>query len=91
MRLIYLKVFFKWCVEENIFKFNFLEGFFKKKVEGWIVNIDIEILEKFLKLFDKNIFCGLCDYVLILFIFDIGIRLKEVFLFLIEYFDFKML
>ncbi len=91
LRLTYLKAFFKWCVEENILKSNPLEGLPKKKAEGRIANIDTEILEKLLKLPDKNTFCGLRDYALILLTLDTGIRPKEAFSLLIEHFDFKTL
>lgn len=86
LRLTYLKTFFKWCVEENINKSNPLEGILKKKAEERIVKIDTEILKKLLELPDKNTFCGIRDYALMLLTLDTGIRPKEAFSLLIEHF-----
>lgn len=77
LRLIYLRTFFEWCIQEGIFSENPLKGFKKKKAEGRIVNIDEAILSKLFSLPKKDTFAGLRDYALLLLTMDTGIRPKE--------------
>lgn len=77
LRLIYLRTFFDWCIQEGILTENPLTGFKKKKAEGRIVNIDEAILTKLLSLPQKDTFAGLRDYALLLLTMDTGIRPKE--------------
>lgn len=77
LRLIYLKAFFDWCVDEGYLDKNPLEKFKKRKAEPRIVDISEDILKKLLKLPDRSTFAGLRDYALILFTLDTGIRPSE--------------
>ncbi|WP_336772663.1 tyrosine-type recombinase/integrase [Paenibacillus sp. MMO-58] len=76
-RLVYLRTFFNWCVEEEIIEANPIKTLKKRKDEGRIVNIDEQTLIKLLEQPDKQTFTGLRDYALILLTLDCGIRPKE--------------
>lgn len=77
LRLVYLRAFFKWGVEEGIFQENPLKGLKRRKAEARIVNIEDDILERLLELPDQKTYAGLRDYVLLLLELDTGIRPKE--------------
>lgn len=78
-RLVYLRTFFDWCVDNQVFSLNPLSGFKKRKDEGRIVNIDEDTLRALIELPDRNTFAGLRDYALFLTFLDCGIRPKEAF------------
>ncbi|NHN34630.1 tyrosine-type recombinase/integrase [Paenibacillus agricola] len=78
-RLVYLRSFFKWCVEEGVLSDNPLDGFKKRKDEGRIVQIDEKVLTDLLQLPDQTTYAGLRDYALLLIFLDCGIRPKEAF------------
>lgn len=78
LRLVNLKAFFDWCIEEGLFVLpNPLKGFKRRKDEGRVVNIDIKALTKLLEIPDKTTFTGLRDYAMVLLTLDTGIRPKE--------------
>jgi site-specific recombinase XerC len=89
LRLIYLKAFFAWCIQEGIFTENPLDGFKRKKVEGRIVNIQEDVLTKLLSLPNQETFAGLRDYALLLLTLDTGIRPKEAFSLMAEDINFR--
>lgn len=78
-RLVYLRTFFKWCVEQRVLSDNPLEGFKKRKDEGRVVHIDESVLTDLLQLPDQNTYAGLRDFALLLLFLDNGIRPKEAF------------
>jgi site-specific recombinase XerD len=59
LRLIYLKTFFSWCIDEGILLENPLEGFKKRKDEGRIVNLDTDTITKLISLPDKKTYAGM--------------------------------
>lgn len=79
LRLVNLKAFFKWCIEEEFLKENPLEGFKRKKTDDRIVDIKKEALVSLISSPDKKTFSGLRDYVLVLLTLDTGIRPGEAF------------
>ncbi|RCX22880.1 site-specific recombinase XerD [Fontibacillus phaseoli] len=76
-RLVYLRTFLNWCVENGYAADNPIANIKKRKDEGRVVNIDAEILRELLTLPDQKTFTGLRDYSLILLTLDSGIRPKE--------------
>lgn len=76
-RLVYLRTFLNWCVEQEILDSNPVKSLKKRKDEGRIVNIDQEVLIKLLTIPNKDTFVGLRDFALILLTLDTGIRPKE--------------
>lgn len=76
-RLVYLRTFLNWCVEQELIDSNPVKSFKKRKDEGRVVNIDQEVLIRLLSLPNRNTFVGLLDYALILLTLDTGIRPKE--------------
>lgn len=76
-KLVYLKTFFNWCVNENILGENPLNGFNRRKAPERIVQMDVELLKKLLAMPDQTTFSGLRDYALLLLQLDTGIRPKE--------------
>lgn len=91
LKLIYLKAFFTWCVDEGVLSANPLKSFKKRKAEGRVVNLDNETLKKLIDLPDKRTFAGLRDYCLIILTLDCGIRPKEAFSLLKTDIDFRAL
>jgi site-specific recombinase XerD len=91
LRLVNLKAFFNWLVDEEFIPDNPLKGLKRRKAESRIVNIDTDILKKLLTLPDKHTFAGLRDYTLILLTLDTGIRPKEAFSLLIDDFNIRSL
>lgn len=91
LRLIYLKVFFDWCIQEAIFQENPLAGFKRKKTESKIVNLEETVLTRLLALPNKETFAGLRDYALLLLTLDTGIRPKEAFGLMVEDINFRSL
>ena len=79
LKLVYLKAFFNWCLQEGIFSENPLLPFKKRKAEGRVANLETDILTQLIALPDKNTFSGLRDYALLLLTLDTGIRPKEAF------------
>ncbi|BAF60316.1 integrase [Pelotomaculum thermopropionicum SI] len=84
LRLVNLKAFFDWCIQEGIFTDNPLAGFKRRKAEGRVVNIEEEKLARLLTLPNKETFAGLRDYALLLLTLDTGIRPKEAFSLLVD-------
>lgn len=78
-RLVYLRSFFMWCVEQGVLSDNPLAGFKKRKDEGRVVQIDEHVLADLLQLPDQTTYAGLRDYALLLVFLDSGIRPKEAF------------
>lgn len=76
-KLVYLKTFFNWCINEKIIQENPLKGFKRRKADDRIVKLDEEMIRKLLALPDQTTFAGLRDYSLILLQLDTGIRPKE--------------
>lgn len=89
LRLIYLKAFFKWCIDEGYMEENPLKDFKRRKAQPRIVDVPEEILQKLLKLPNETTFAGLRDYAMIMFTLDTGIRPKEAMSLTIEDFDLK--
>ena len=56
LRLTNLSAFFKWCVGENIFDENPLDGIKRKKSDCRVVNLNDDTLTKLLTLPDKTTF-----------------------------------
>ncbi|MGB9826243.1 MAG: tyrosine-type recombinase/integrase [Desulfofundulus sp.] len=79
LRLVYLKAFFKWCQGKGVVGQNPLEGFKRRRDEGRVVQIGLDVLKKLLSLCDTSTFSGLRDYALILTTLDTGIRPGEAF------------
>ncbi|MDR7074749.1 tyrosine-type recombinase/integrase [Fictibacillus barbaricus] len=79
LRLIYLRAFFDWCIEEGFIHVNPLEHFKKRKAEPRIVDIPQEVIKRLLTLPDLNTFAGLRDYALMLCTIDCGVRPSEAF------------
>jgi site-specific recombinase XerD len=79
LKLVYLKAFFNWCLQEGIISENPLLQFKKRKDEGRVVNLATDVLSQLIALPDKNTFTGLRDYALLLLTLDTGIRPKEAF------------
>ena len=91
LRLIYLKAFFEWCIEEGYLPGNPLNGFKRRKTQPRIVDHQEDTLRGLLELPNQTTFAGLRDYALILFTLDTGIRPKEAFSLTVEDFDLKHL
>ncbi|MTI84264.1 MAG: site-specific integrase [Firmicutes bacterium] len=91
LRLVYLRTFFNWCIEEGILPENPLAGFKKRKDEGRIVKLDAETITKLISLPDKKTYAGLRDYTLVLLTMDTGIRPKEAFYLLVDDVNFRSL
>jgi site-specific recombinase XerD len=89
LRLIYVKAFLEYCVNENYLQENPLKDFKKKKANGRIVEIEEDILQKLLTLPDQETFTGLRDYALLIFTLDTGIRPKEALTLTEDDFDLK--
>lgn len=79
MRLVYLRAFFNFCIEEGYMTDNPLKGLKRRKAAGRVVNLDVDTLKRLLELPDRTTFAGLRDYALILLQLDTGIRPKEAF------------
>ncbi len=78
-RLVYLRTFFNWCIEQGMIEDNPLEGFRKRKDEGRQATIDEATLARLIALPNRETYAGLRDYTLILLFLDSGIRPKEAF------------
>lgn len=91
LRLIYLKVFIQWCMQEGIYCSNPIASFKRKKDEGRVCFIEEESFQKLLTLPDTSTYAGLRDYTLILLSLDTGIRPKEAFNLNISDFSFRTL
>jgi site-specific recombinase XerD len=79
LRLIYLRTFLTWCVEEGYLDSNPLVGFKKRQDEGRVVDVDEDIIRQLLLLPDQKTFAGIRDYALIILTLDTGIRPGEAF------------
>jgi len=89
LKLVYLKAFFQWCVNEGYLSENPLSDFKRRRAEGKIINIDNDTIKELISLPDKKTFAGLRDYSLILLTLDTGIRPSESFSLLIPDVNFK--
>lgn len=86
-RLVYLRTFLNWCVEQELIDSNPVKSLKKRKDEGRVVNIDQEVIIRLLSLPNRNTFVGLRDYALILLTLDTGIRPKEALSLIIQDFN----
>lgn len=91
IRLVYLKTFFSWCVRERIIDENPLEGISKRKTEGRVLDINLDLIKALIGLPDKNTFAGMRDYALFLLILDTGVRPGEAFSLRVNDINFKNL
>lgn len=57
-RLVYLRTFLNWCLEQTIVESNPLQSIKNRKDEGRVVSIDQELLRRLLYLPDKQTFTG---------------------------------
>lgn len=89
LRLIYLRTFFDYCINEGYLQENPLKDFKKRKAQGRVVDISEDTLQRLLTLPDQNSFAGLRDYALLMFELDTGVRPKEALSLKIEDFDFN--
>ncbi|MBM7565754.1 tyrosine-type recombinase/integrase [Paenibacillus sacheonensis] len=76
-RLVYLRTFFNWCLDQSLIEFNPILSIKKRKDEGRVVSISYDVLKQLLEQPDTRTFVGLRDYALILLTLDTGIRPKE--------------
>lgn len=76
-RLVYLRAFFKYCVQEGHIKSNPLEKVRKRKEANRAIAIEQDVLKALLDAPDQSTFVGLRDYTLILLTLDTGIRPSE--------------
>jgi integrase len=73
-----LKVFFDFCIDENMMQPPHpLKGLKRKKGVNRIVNIENDVIEKLLSLPDKKTYTGLRNYTCILYSLDNGTRPSE--------------
>lgn len=87
LRLIYLRAFYDWCLNEGFLSKNPLDGYKKRKADPRIVDIPTTTLQRLLELPNQKTFTGLRDYTLILFTLDTGIRPSEAFQLIVTNFD----
>ncbi len=90
IRRAYLKAFFRFLVGKGVLPENPIK-FKRRKDEGRARAIPVKVLEKLLKLPDKNTFAGLRNYTLILFSLDTGARPSEALSLLPKHFDLESL
>lgn len=76
-RLVYLRSFLQYCVNEGYLSVNPLENTRKRKAESRAVAVEAEVLQELLAAPDQNTFVGIRDYALILITLDTGIRPSE--------------
>ncbi|MGW8957209.1 tyrosine-type recombinase/integrase [Paenibacillus sp. NPDC055715] len=76
-RLVYLRTFFKYCVNEGELSANPLATMKKRKTENRAVSVEVDVLNALLAAPNQSTFVGLCDYMLILLMLDAGIRPSE--------------
>ena len=76
-RLVYLKTFFGWCVDEKALPANPLKDIKRRKIDERIVQIEEQKLQELLASPNQKTFSGLRDYALLLLQLDTGIRPKE--------------
>jgi site-specific recombinase XerD len=91
LRLVYLRAFFDWCIQEGFLTENPLAGIKRRKTEDRIVNIEANTLTRLLSIPNKKTFAGLRDYTLLLLTLDTGIRPKEAFSLLVDDINFPSL
>jgi site-specific recombinase XerD len=73
-----LKVFFDFCLEENMMEAPHpLKGLKRKKGVNRIVNIENDVIERLLSLPDKKTYAGLRNYTCLLYSLDNGTRPSE--------------
>lgn len=77
LRLVYLRSFFNYCVENNIIAENPLSGFKRRKTDIKFVNVETDILKQILNLPNRKTFTGLRDYALMMLALDVAIRPSE--------------
>ena len=83
-KLVYLRIFFNWCIEEKLLSENPLAGFKRQKTDGRIVKLEDNMLKNILNMPDQKTYAGLRDYALLLLHIDTGIRPKEALSLLLE-------
>ncbi len=76
-KLVYLRTFFTWCVNESIMPDNPIKNFKRRKADSRIVDVKSQNLKKLLGIPDQKTYTGLRDYSLLLLQLDTGIRPKE--------------
>ncbi|RYD01932.1 hypothetical protein N752_27805 [Desulforamulus aquiferis] len=90
LRLIYLRAFFDWAINEgHLADINPLREFKKRKEQARIVDLSEDTLRQLLTLPDQQTFAGLRDYALILLTLDTGIRPTEALSLTINQLDLK--
>lgn len=77
LRLVYLRCFFRWCVDEGYLGEDPTGRLHRRKTPPRIVNVPTDCLTKLLSFPDRTTFAGLRDYALILLTLDTGIRPGE--------------
>jgi site-specific recombinase XerD len=77
LRLVYLRAFFRWCVEEGYLAADPTGRLKRRTASARIVQLDLKVLKQLLKLPDRSTFAGLRDFVLFLLTLDCGIRPGE--------------
>lgn len=77
LRLVYLRCFFRWCVDEGYLGADPTGRLHRRKTPPRIVNVPADCLAQLLSLPDRRTFAGLRDYALILLALDTGIRPGE--------------
>jgi integrase len=76
-KLVYLKTFFSWCVDESILPDNPLKSIKRKKADSRIVDVNNKSLKELLSILNQKTYTGLRDFALLLLQLDTGIRPKE--------------
>ncbi len=76
-KLVYLKTFFTWCVNESILPDNPLKSFKRRKADSRIIDVKNKSLKELLSIPNQKTYTGLRDYALLLLQLDTGIRPKE--------------
>lgn len=79
LRLVYLKAFFQWAVQEGSYMENPLVNITRRKAEPRIVHVESDALANLLVAPDINTYAGLRDKALLCLTLDTGIRPKEAF------------
>lgn len=77
LRLVYLRGFFRWCMDEHYLSDDPTRRLKRRKAPARIVQLDLDTLKKLLKMPDRATYAGARDYALLLLSLDNGIRPGE--------------
>ncbi len=77
LRLVYLRGFFRWCIDEHYLSCDPTRRLKRRKAPARIVQLDLDTLKALLKLPDRTTYAGVRDYALLLLSLDNGIRPGE--------------